>query len=406
MSEHDVPRPVRQEYLWQQVRRHGAEHLKRLIEAFMEKERDRHLACATHQRCPQRRGWRNGYQQRRLETIFGPLLLRKPKVRGIGPVPTLVLDRYQRRAKDVDRAVLRWLACGQSTREVSATLRQTFGTVLCAGAVSQIVARLDEEVRAFHGRPLTHGYRFLHLDAKHWRIGHRRHRRGRGKARKAVLLIAWGVRHDGREELVDFPVADSESEQCWTDFLTDLEERGVKRRNRWSQELEMIVTDGDMGLRSALWMVYPTVPKQLCAFHKVQSLAEHLKDRQNRPALLSSAAAIYEDLHTPHQALHRLQRWAEHWREVKPHAVRRMEADSEDTLTYLNAPPRWQRRLKTNNPLERLIRELNKKTNKVGAYPSARSWERATYIVWRKLETDSYGLNRPRHPCHASTPRP
>lgn len=404
MSEHDVSRAGRQEHLWNQVRRFGNHHLGHLLNEFLEMERDQHLACAHHQRTPDRRGWRNGYQDRRLETTLGTLLLRRPKVRGIQPVPTLVLDSYCRRAKEVDHAVLRWVACGQSTREVGATLQDVFGTVLSAGGVSRIVAGLDRQIRSFHERPLPWGYHFLYLDAKHWHTSHLRRRRGRGKKKKAVLLIAWGVRHNGTEELVDFRTADSESEAAWTDFLTDLEARGVKRRNPWAQQLDMIVTDGDMGLRSALWTVYPTVPKQLCIFHKVQSLAEHVRDRTRRDALLSSAGTIYEDLRTPHQAHCRLQRWADRWRSREPQAVARLEADLDDTLTYLNAPPEWQTRLKTNNPIERFIRELNKKTNKVGIYPSAKSWERATYLVWRKLQADGYAPTRPKPPRRAFTP--
>lgn len=396
MAEHDASRSRRQEFVWSCLRALGADYLKRLIDEFMEQERDQHLACAHHQRTAERRGWRNGYQDRRVETTLGTLTLRKPRVRGTTPVPTLVLDRYRRRLREVDDAVLRWVACGQSTREVSVTLQDVFGTVLSPGGVSCVVARLDREIRAFHERSLLHGYRFLYLDAKHWHTSHLRRRRGRGKKKKAVLLLAWGVRHNDTEELVDFRTADAESEAAWTDFLTDLEARGVRRRNPWSQELAMIVTDGDMGLRSALWTVYPTVPKHLCIFHKVQSLAEHLQDGNRKEALLSSAAAIYKDLHTPHQARCRLERWADYWGSREPQAVARLKADFEDTLTYLNAPPHWRTRLKTNNPIERFIRELNRKTNKVGAYPSAQSWERATYLVWRKLQTDGYAPTRPK----------
>jgi len=391
MLQHDVVRAVRQEQVWQALRTHTAGHLKRLLEALMQAERDRHLACAAYERTDRRKGYRNGYQDRRLDTTFGPLTLRKPKVRGLGPVPTLVLDRYQRRRPDVDDTVRQWLACGMSTREVSLALEDVFGTLLSAGGVSRIVARLDAEVRAFQNRSLEHGYRFVHLDAKHGHVSKRRRRRGRGKKKDAVLLLAWGVRHDDAEELVGFRVADSESGKDWTAFLTDLEKRGMRRRNQWAQELEMIVTDGDAGLLEALWMVYPRVPKQRCIFHKIRNITDHLVDTENRAAILASAADIYQDLETPHQAMYRLARWAKRWQEVEPAAVRNFVNDFEDTLTYLNAPAQWRRRLKTNNPIERFIRELNKKTNKVGIWPSAASWERATYLTWRKLQRQRYG---------------
>ncbi len=389
MLQDDTRRGVRQGILWDHVRASGARHLARLLEGFMEKERDAHLGCASYERSGARRGYRNGYQQRRLETRWGPLQVRRPKVRGIAPVPTLVLD---------------WLACGVSEREASRLLEAHFGDLLSAGGVSRVVAGLDKEVRAFHSRPLTHGYRFLYLDGKHWHVSHSRRRRGRGRSKDAVLLVAWGVRHDGAEELVDFRVAHSESEACWTALLSDLEARGVRRRNPCNQTMDMITTDGEAGLREALWMVYPTVPKQRCVFHKVQDIAAHLRDRGHRAAILSSAADIYRGLKTPYQALYRLGRWREHWQEREPEAVRNFAHEFEDTLSYLHAPLFWQRRLKTTNPIERFIRELNKKTHKVGTYPSARSWDRITYLVWEKLRTHGYAPTRRANLRAAFTP--
>ncbi len=380
-----------QEKLWDCFRARMRCSLKRLLEAFMEQERDQLLGCDPFERTPNRRGYRNGFHDRRLDTQWGSLLLRKPKVRATEQsFDTLVLERYQRRQRQVDQAVLEWIACGLSTREASATLRKLFDGLLSPGGVSRVVAALDQQIAQFHRRPLEHGYRYVYFDAKWGYVSHKRKRRGRGKKKQAALLLAWGVRHSGVEELIDFRVADKESEKSWTDFMSELEERGVRKQNRWGQRLEMIVSDGDGGLRAALWMVYPNVPKQRCIFHKIQDITNHLKDSQNRKPILATAAEIYHDLRTPYQAQYRLKRWTEKWREPEPDAVRNFAYDFEHTLFYLNAPARWQARLKTTNPIERFIKELNKKYRKVGIFPSAKSWERATYLVWRKLQTGGY----------------
>ena len=384
-----------QEKLWQAFAARMRWSLARLLEAFMEYERDQLLACDPFERTPTRRGYRNGFQDRRLDTQWGSLLLRKPRVRNTQePFQTLVLERYQRRQPEVDQAVLQWIACGLSTREVTAVLQRVFGSVLSAGGVSRVVASLDKQIAAFHRRPLGHGYRYVYFDAKWGYISHRRKRRGRGKKKQAVLLLAWGMRHSGTEELIDFRVADCENEKSWTDFMTQLEGRGLKEQNRWGQRLQMIVTDGDQGLLSGLYMVYPNVPKQRCVFHKVQDITDHLCDRRNRKAILAGAGRIYEGLNTRRQAHYRLSRWKERWREREPDAVRNFEYDFELTLTYLNAPPWWRCRLKTTNPIERFIRELNKKFGKVSIFPSARSWERATWLVWRKLQMQGYAPTR------------
>jgi len=378
---------------------------RRLLEGIMEAERDSFLACAHYERCKQRRGRRNGYRRRHLETASGSLCLRVPRVRESQvPFRPRTIAAYQRHSRRIDAIITDWVACGMSTRSASRLLEQDFGALVSAGTVSRIVAQLDEEIRAFHRRPLDDGWRYLYLDAKHTHTCHRRRRRGRGKKKDAVVLLCWGVRPDRSEELVDFRVADSESEQCWTDFLTSLWERGVRRRDRWHRTLDMIATDGDSGLLGSLLTVYPTVPKQRCAFHKVQSLSDHVNERTRRKALLASAAAIYQDLESPHQARRRLARWAGRWREQEPAAVARLQDEFEDTLTYLNAPEEDRARLKTTNPIERFIEELNRKIEQVRIFPNAESLERTVYLVWRKLQRQGYGRVTPVKPRSPFTP--
>jgi len=391
-----------QRRVWELVGYWMRDALARVLQAFMEHERDLMLAAAPYQRTGARRGWRNGYDTRRLDTGFGPVRLRKPKVRGCAePLRTLVFDRYERRTRQVEDCVRRWVSGGLATRGASAALGQAFGIELSAGGVSAVMARLDEQIRAFHTRPLSHGYRYVFFDGKWGYTCHRRRRPGRGKKRQGVLLLAWGIRHDGREELIDLRVADQEDERSWTSFLTDLEARGLTVSNRWRQALEMITTDGNAGLLSALYVVYPNIPKQRCVFHKVQDLAEHLRDRTHRERILHDASAIYRGLRTRAQAQARLRRWMRRWQEREPDAVRTFSYDFEQTLTYLNAPPQWRSRVKTSNPIERFIRELDRKFERVGIFPSSASWERCAFSVWKHLKTDGYAPTQPRTP---STP--
>lgn len=378
------------------ARRRTAVFYRRLLEGMMEAERDRFLACRPYQRSDWRRGYRNGYRLRYLETVCGSIRLRVPRVRNAErPFHPRTITAYRRRTARLDETLRKWVSCGMSCREVSAVLKEAFGAYLSPGTVSRVVAELDQQIRAFHRRPLEGGYRYLYFDAKHCWVSHRRSRRGRGKKKEAALLLCWGVRHDGSEQLVDYRAADSESEEAWTEFITSLWERGLRRRDRFERPLRMIVTDGHIGLRGALLTVYPTVPKQRCVFHKVQNIADHLRDRSRKGRILSEAAAIYRELRSPYQARHRLRLWAERWGQQEPEAVASFCYEFEDTLTYLNAPARERRRLKTTNPIERLIRELNRKMRKVGIYPSAQSLERSVHLVWRKLQRHGYGRVNP-----------
>lgn len=363
----------------------------RLLNRLMGVEQMMFLGCVAHERTDRRRGWRNGYDPRWLDTRWGSLRLRIPKVRDASkPFRTRVIERYRRYQHRIEDAVRTWAAFGMSTRKVTRAVHAAFDCIVSAATVSRIIARLDEQIATFHRRSLDKGYRYLFLDAKRGYISKATGKRGRGKKESAVLLLAWGIDHGGREELVDFRVAPAEDGESWTAFVTDLEARGLKRRNRWDEKLEMIVSDDAGAIEAACEMVYPRVPRQLCAFHKVQNIAEHLQEPRHRKAILADAGSIHKGLQSIAQARLRLSTWAERWRELEPEAVRNFCAGFERTLRYLEAPPRWRRRLKTNNPIERLIRELNRKYSQMGVFPNATSWERATYLTWKHLRSGGY----------------
>lgn len=394
-----------QEAIWDAFTSSTRKFLKGLLERLMEHERTLFLGCARRERTFHRTGYRNGYYERRVDTRWGQIKVRKPKVRGTDrPFRPLALGLYRRRESAVEQAVRRWIASGQSTREVSQTLSEVFSVALSPTTVSRIVSEVDQQIQRFHARPLDRGYRYVWFDAKHGYVCHKRKRRGRGKKKEAVLLLAWGQRHSGTEELIDFRVAPAEDAESWEDFFTDLERRGLRRRNRWGQRLQMIISDGDQGLLSGLYMVYPTVPKQRCIFHKVQNIADHLEDRDNRKKILAQAGAIYEGLRTRRQARRRLLRWKRRWQPLEPEATRRFCYDFERTLTYLSAPAELRGRVKTNDPIERLIKELNRKFKEVGIFPGPESWERCTWLVWKKLKAAGYAPTRDPDPRKVFTP--
>jgi transposase-like protein len=384
-----------QERIWQAGAEVSVRYLTAFLDRFMRYERDAFVGCTWHERSPWRQGHRNGYQERALASRYGPLRLRVPRTRGTErPFRTVVFDRYRRRAAQLDAAVEQWVAAGCATRAVEDLFEGAFGGLLSKGTVSRILGEVDAELARWRRRPLERSYRVLWLDAKH---GRERGGRRKGRRRKAVLLVAWGLRHDGGEELVDFRAcAGEEDEANWTAFLTSLERRGVKAENRWAERLEMIVTDGHDGLEVARGTVYPDVPHQRCIFHKVQNLADHLADRQNRQAIQRSASAIYEVTQTAAEARRKAERWARLWRRWEPEAVGCFLADFEATLRYLTLPSELHRRVRTNNPVERVLLEIEKATGHAGAWMSLASWERHVWVTWKKLRRQGYAPLRRR----------
>jgi len=125
-------------------------------------------------------------------------------------------------------------------------------------------------------------------------------------------------------------------------------------------------------------------------FHKVQGIVPHLRDRSNRAEILKGAARIYWGARSVPQARARLDRWAASWEETEPEAVTRFRADFDETLRYLTAPSKHRRALKTNNPIERLIEEFERKFATVSVFANERSWERTAYLVWKHLKLGGY----------------
>jgi len=278
-----------QEAIWHRMRHQAGKTLERFCQLVMEAERDLFLGCGHHERSDVRRGWRNGYEGRWLETPFGVLRLRTPRVRGTErPLRTLLFDAYARRSRQVEAAVEAWVAAGCSTRAVVDGMREAFGYAVSPATVSRIVAKIDTELALWQRRPLERSYRIVWLDAKYGCVRKRRRRPRRGRKRLAALLVAWGLRHDGREELVDFQAVEGpETYEAWSAFLTRLEGRGLRPWNRWDEQLEMIVTDGDAGLEAACDLVWPTVPRQRCVFHRLQNVARRLRDRRGKKGTCS-----------------------------------------------------------------------------------------------------------------------
>ena len=385
-----------QETIWKKLGNEARLVMERMLNLTMDAERMAFLGCVPYERTRFRKGRRNGYETRRIDSRQGRLTLQTPRVRDTSaPFRPVALDAWQRRERKLERCVIEWVAAGLSTRAVSREMQRAFGAILSAATVSNIVAQVDAEIAAFRSRPIRRGYRYVYLDGKYGKVSQPRRRgRGRGHAKKSVLLLAWGIRHDGREELIDFRVAPDESEASWDRFLRSLRERGLVEENRWGERLERIISDGAGGIEAALALNYPETPHQVCVFHKVKNLLGDLDDKSCKGRIQSEAGRIF-DARTRAEALARLERWKRRWERAEPVAVGHFVRDIDRMLLFYESPRRLRRRLKTSNPIERFIRELDRKFERVGVFPSARSWERMTYLVYRQLLEGGYRPTQP-----------
>ena len=228
---------------------------------------------------------RNGTYSRHLLSELGDIELRVPRTRHF--CPTEVLKSYARRAPEIDRVILAGFVLGLSTRKVGEVLLPLLGRPVSAATVSRIAKTLDAAVAAFHHRPLQDIYKALVLDGVVLA-----RKTGAGALRRPVL-VALGIRHDGKKEIIDFRLAASESAAEWERFLTDLWRRGLT-----GEGLEVICADGGQGLIAALPIVYPGISLQRCWAHKIRNVLDKVR-KPDRDAVKASLHAIMNASNRP-----------------------------------------------------------------------------------------------------------
>jgi transposase-like protein len=310
----------------------------------------------------------NGSYERQLLTEMGTVLLQVPRTRSWSAAG--LLQAYRRRSASVDRAILGCFLLGLSTRKVARALLPMLGERISAATVSNISKSLDAAVTAFHRRPIRQSYRVLVLDGVVLA-----RKTGAGAVRRPVL-VALGIRHDERKEIIDFRQAQGESTQAWEAFLNDLYRRGLS-----GEGLELICSDGGTGLRAALPLVYPHLPVQLCWAHKARNVLDKVR-RTQRPAVKRTLRAI-SHANGLAQARSAAARFVRKWENLYPRAVACLRAHLEDLLHFFAFPSdSWRAASRTTNAIERRFREVRRRTRPMGVMADRCSVERILYSVF------------------------
>ena len=348
------------------------QELKRLVEKRLEEEMAEYLGVSRYEHVAHRADYRNGHYVRHLLTEMGDLELLVPRCRK-GGFSSKLIERYARRWRSVDRVLLACFCLGLSTRKAASVLAPILGEKLSASTISRIAKELDHEVRLYHGRLLGNRYRYLFFDGVVLRS------KGAAKVQKKILLCAFGITVDGRQEMIDFYAAASESQACWEAFLNDLYRRGLL-----GEHCRLIVTDGGTGLHAALETVYPKIPYQRCWAHKTRNVLDKVKKSDQK--LLKSALNRISHASNHREATQAYWRFCYRWREVYPKAVACLERDLDDLLTFfqIQQPKLWSR-LRTTNLIERAFREVRRRTRPMGVMANKDSLQRIVFAVFHHL---------------------
>lgn len=363
-----------QDFFTQDLSEMVRSQLKRLIEQALLAERDRHLELGYYEHAPlSRLDYRNGFYYRDLVTQLGRLArLRVPRTRK--PFSSQILPRYRRRQQAVNNLILQAFLRGISTRQVGEVLAPVLGEAYSAQTISNITRQLEQAVAQFHRRALRDDYLYLFLDGVVLKV-----RDLSGKVRRRTVLVAYGLLPNGRREILDYHFAHGESETAWLEFLQHLYLRGLEGQN-----LKLIVTDGGTGLRAALPVVYPRIPRQLCWAHKMRNIAE--KVRRQEGSCVAEAAAIYRAA-SKNEALRAFRSWQQHWQQRRPRAVACIERDLESLLNFFQVPSAHWKKVRTTNVIERAFREVRRRTRPMSSFSSTQSCDRIIYGVVSHLNT-------------------
>jgi len=339
--------------------------LKDILEHRMGNAVDAHLEQKRAGGLPDRR---NGFYPRHLLTELGDLLLRIPRTRTFSA--RILLQRFARRSSSIERLILLCFLFGHSTRKVGRALLPILGECVSHASVSQIGKQLDQAVQAYHQRPLSDAYEVLLLDG----IVMKR-KTGIGVQKRSVL-VALGIKADGKKEVIDFQQVYGESQSAWEAFLNHLYRRGLQ-----AQSLKLIIIDGGKGLKAALPLVYSDIPIQRCWAHKTRNVLNYVKRAdQKKVKKYLHRVSHARNLREAHKAA---QRFMARWQVAYPEAVRCLRLDLPELLTFLQIKvPLSPSALRTTNAIERLFREVRRRTRPMGTFSNHTSMDRIMFSVF------------------------
>jgi transposase-like protein len=300
-------------------------------------------------RSSSRRAHRNGYRQRSLKTRFGELSLLKPQLREI-PFETKVFDRYSRTERALVNAIIESYLQGVSTRNVETVVSHLGVHQLSASYVSKVGRELDTKVKEFMEKSLDSYYPYLFVDASYFKV-----RDATRYVNKALLVIV-GIRTDGHREVLSARVADAEHELTWEGMFSDLKEQGLTK-------VDLIISDGHTGIQSAAVRMFPGSSWQMCHVHFIRAVLRKVPRKYHKEIAETLKECLCDS--------NRLQEYAVQLDERGlTRAADTIHRFNHGLMNYRSFPPEFWKKIRTTNLLERVNKELKRRSRKIGAFPN------------------------------------
>ncbi len=352
---------------------HMADAMRLMLNEAMRIERSQALEADPYQRTEKRRGYANGFKPKTLHTRVGELALQVPQVRGEVEFYPSALERGVRSERALKCAIAEMYVQGVSTRKVTAVMGELCGLEVSSTQVSRATRLLDEELERWRNRPLG-DVPYVFLDARYEKIRHG------GSVVSCAVLMAFGVDESGHRTVLGVSVSLSEAEVHWRDFFAGLQARGLSG-------VRLLISDDHAGLKAAREARFPGVAWQRCQFHLQQNAGHYVPRLEMRREVAADLRAIFES-GDRREAERRLQQAVTKYQQRAPKLSTWMEANVADSFTVFTFPETHRRRLRTSNLMERISKELKRRTRVATLFPNENSLLRLVSAVLLEISEE------------------
>lgn len=328
------------------------------LNELLDKEAEELTGAARYERNEARQGYRSGHYSRKLSTTSGEVVLNMPKLKGV-TFETAIIERYRRRESSVEEALIEMYLAGVSVRRVEDISEALWGSKVSASTISELNKKAYVHIEEWRNRELKGEYPYVYVDGIYLK------RNWGGEFENVSILVAIGVNSDGYREVIGAAEGLKEDKESWTNFLVWLKERGLKG-------VQMVVGDKCLGMCESVNEVFPEAKYQRCTVHFYRNIFSATP--RNRMREVTRMLKAIHAQESKEAARKKAKDVVEQLRAMKlKEAAKKVEDGIEETLTYMDFPSQHWLKIRTNNVIERMNREIRRRTRVVGAFPDGNS---------------------------------
>ena len=349
------------------------------LNELLNKEAEELTSAAKYERTEARQGYRSGHYSRKLTTTSGEVRLEIPKLKGV-PFETAIIERYRRRESSVEEALIEMYLAGVSVRRVEDISEALWGSRVSASTISDLNQKAYVHIEEWRNRKLSGRYPYVYVDGIYLK------RNWGGEFENVSILVAIGVDEDGYREIIGAAEGMKEDGESWRSFLVWLKERGL-------DGVKLIVGDKCLGMCNAVAEVFPDAKYQRCTVHFYRNIFS-VTPRKHMREVTRMLKAIHAQ-ESKEAARKKARDVIEKLRSMRLNeAAKKVEDGIEETLTYMDFPSQHWLKIRTNNVIERMNREIRRRTRVVGTFPDGRSALMLVCVRLRYVSGKEWGSKR------------